>query len=100
MKERDNIENYLSGNTNKIFYNTEVKSDLTYYLPAYLRLSFNSISGLDFNNLKAEAHCDIYLTLNVKDLPDSLAKHVKNNIILYFANDQEILVKENNEYED
>ena len=91
---KDGMKDFLSGNTNKIFYDREVGSTLTYYLPGYLRLRFNSISDIDFENLKADIHCDIAFTLNLKDLPDELIKHVSKNIRFLFANDPEIKVKE------
>ena len=100
LKEVDNNEQFLSGDTNKLFYETEIKNTFTYYIPAYLRLIFNSIEGIDFKNLKADVHGDLYFTLNVKDLPNSVAHHVKKNIRFLFANDPEIAVMEGNIGED
>ena len=94
LKQVDNNEQFLSGNTNKLFYETQIKNTFTLYIPAYLRLIFNSIEGMDFKNLKADVHGDLYFTLNVKDLPNSVADHVKKNIRFLFANDPEIAVKE------
>ena len=84
------MEDFLSGDTNKIFYNTKLSGGggvFEYYMPAYLRLTFNAISAIDFKNLKADTQCDFHFTLNVKDLPDPIPEFIKYNIRFIFAND-------------
>ena len=69
-------------------------------MPSYLRLIFNTIEGVDFSNLKGSVHADVYFTVNVKDLPDSVAEHVKTNVRFLFANDPEIVLREEADQED
>lgn len=56
---------HVYSNTNQTLYEFTDNESFIYYLPAYMQLTFNSISKIDYESLKSSVHCDIVFALNV-----------------------------------